>query len=432
MSSTPPAPALKNSDHSVAPASPLTVRIKSLCFGGSFIGTPEGEQQKKVFVPFCAPGELVTVKILTEEKRFLTGQLEKVIEPSADRVAAPCPYFTTCGGCDLQHLSISASREAKREMVESMLQRQGKLQLPSAVELIGKDLPAYEYRRRATFHLNLHGDLGFYRESTGVIIPITQCVVSTVGINLALTKLRSLASSVASSLSALTVEDGAGTVSVIATVRENVSLQSALADSAALVSLFPHFALRELERIVWAQVHSAPCDPIEFLAGGFSQINQPANDLLVETVCGHLAKTDFVMDFYAGAGNFSIPLAKRGTTVTAVEIDANLVQRGEQQARESGVADKVQFHVSSCERFLKRLAARGTVLLDPPRTGARVLAEHFTTAKVNKIVYVSCDLPTLTRDLSTLVQKGYKLKSVQVLDMFSQTHHVEMIAVLTA
>jgi 23S rRNA (uracil1939-C5)-methyltransferase len=161
-------------------------------------------------------------------------------------------------------------------------------------------------------------------------------------------------------------------------------------------------------------------------------VNLEGNDLLKDKVSSLVTHRD-VTDLYAGAGNFSIPLAKRDHFVDAVELDPELIAFGRLAAFKNGIADnRLTFIEESCERYVKTHKLKTSVLLDPPRSGADAVAKVLNPNITRQVVYVSCSLPTLCRDVKTLADKGYSLVEMWVVDMFSQTYHVETISLLEA
>ena len=140
-----------------------------------------------------------------------------------------------------------------------------------------------------------------------------------------------------------------------------------------------------------------------------------------------------VTEFYAGAGNFTFPLTHSGFLVDAVEVDAHLTAAAEKETKALPEQVRPRYFTMSCERFLKgKHPTRSLVLLDPPRAGAKAVCESLSPGQTRGIVYVSCNPATLARDLKALNGRGFELEKIYVLDMFSQTAHVESIAVLRA
>ena len=143
-------------------------------------------------------------------------------------------------------------------------------------------------------------------------------------------------------------------------------------------------------------------------------------------------QTEGVTDLFAGAGNISIPLALDGHIVSAVELDPALVAFGKVRAEEAEVGDRLTFHASGCEKWIESFVPSETVVLDPPRSGALEVCQRLSASTSPYIVYVSCYQPTFARDVQALVERGYYVKSVLVLDMFPQTYHSELVALIEA
>jgi 23S rRNA (uracil1939-C5)-methyltransferase len=165
--------------------------------------------------------------------------------------------------------------------------------------------------------------------------------------------------------------------------------------------------------------------------GHFSQNNALANEAMLNEIC-RLVRDESVTDLYAGAGNISLPLARAGHTVTAVEVDPHLVEFGKQRAKAAGVGERLSFVTTSCEKWIESGAPARTVVLDPPRGGAFEVAQRLDPANTQTLVYVSCYPPTFARDAQALIERGYVLENVQMLDMFPQTYHAELVALFRA
>ncbi|MFM1849102.1 MAG: hypothetical protein RL417_2576 [Pseudomonadota bacterium] len=420
----------------------MTVRvfIKSLGYGGVFVGevvaagvAPDPRVGKKVLVREVAPGETVDVEIIKEAPKFILGRAVRIEAPCADRTPPPCPKYGVCGGCDLQHLTLSVQRRLKTEMVRTMLGVQGKLHPTHGVTLLGDELPGLYYRRRVQLHLARSGALGFYRAGTTDVVDIERCFLADDAINLALQKIRSLAVRLAPVIEMVIIEHHGEESVVVLRVREEFEprRQAAVFDEMLLAvkPLIPNLIVRRRSETLVRQRRGEQIEAPDTTdsAGHFSQVNERANGVLVQTVLG-LVDGNEVTDLYAGAGNFALPLARAGKSVTAVELDPALVLAGTKAARDAGL--ELRYHPLPCETFVERHSLGGCVVLDPPRAGAKEVVRHFDPKTTTQIIYVSCDLPSLTRDLKTLVERGYVFERLFVVDMFPQTHHVETVAVL--
>jgi len=408
----------------------ITAKALSLAYGGALVcevTSPPELCGKKAFIRQTVPGEEIELVIESEQKNLINGKLLNILKPSPDRIQPKCEVFGVCGGCDLQHMNLSAQRKAKREMVESMLRRQAKINATEGVLLLGEDLPGYAYRRRIGLHIDTLQNIGFYRSGPGDVIDIDRCPLATDPINAALKKLRTHAQSL-QGVAGLTLEEHGEDVGVLLKLREDVKKISK-EELAPVLNTFADVTVTHFEKTVFEQKNQLKSSSSTTI-GRFSQVNEIANNVLVDFVVAKISPGP-VTDLYAGSGNFSIPLAQAGHVVNAVEADSVLCKAGSDQASALGLTE-IKFHQNTCSRYFNNAKPDENVLLDPPRSGAREIISRLSPKQVNQIVYVSCNLPTLTRDLKDLIASGYTLKSVHVLDMFPQTHHVETISVLTS
>jgi len=417
--------------------SEVSVSCLGLAHGGTMICQvtegPETLVGKKAFVAGLIPGESGTIVVREDRRSFVEGDLLSIGTPAPQRVSPPCPVFNECGGCDLQYMPIAMQREYKRLMVETTLQRQAGLVLTNPVELLGADLPAFAYRKRISLHLNSLGEIGFYREGSGDVVPISRCLIASDAVNTTLHALQKISFDLAKDIGGITIEEFCDYGVPIFILHEAFSLAGLTELTAHLKA---HFSFGKVykgntKHAEWSHQLSAD-QLLEFSTlSHFSQINEAGNSLLTERVVEHLKAYHGVTEFYAGSGNFSFPLARLGKGVDAIEVDRQLVARGAELAHREGL-DRLEFFAESAERFFShsKRRVRESVLLDPPRSGAKVVSEQLSPNEVEAIVYVSCALPTLARDLATMVKNGFVLERVAIVDMFPQTHHVESVAFL--
>lgn len=411
----------------------ISVQITSLASGGSCVGTitaPEQHAGKKAFIPYTIPGEVVTARITKNKKSFVEGELIQINQPSGDRTQPTCHYFGTCGGCDLQHINVPAQRRLKAEMVADLLRVHGDIIPLQGVRLLGAELPALHYRRRMSFHINKKREFGLYRKNGRQIVEIDHCPISTDAINTFLRENLALIKGCAPEVETVTVEDHDGTIHIAFEVhpRNNDALTTLLPkeDFRELERRYPHLQVNFRHKAIYrANEQSSDSPPV----GHFSQNNKDANQVMLNRILS-LVESAAVTDLYAGAGNISIPLALAGHTVTAVEVDPYLVRFGESRAQAAGVTSNLSFTQKSCEKWAESNTPAPTVVLDPPRGGALEVCQRLSPQLSPRLVYVSCYPPTFARDVQVLTDRGYQLQFVEVLDMFPQTYHSELVALL--
>lgn len=413
----------------------ITVIVSALATGGSCVGTidePEALRGKKAFITGAIPGETVRGVITFSKKSYVNADATEILQPSPHRVAPRCSVFHQCGGCDLQHIALSTQRQLKATMVEDLLRVHGGVVAQDGIEILGPDLPGFEYRRRMSFHINKKREFGLYRKHARSIVEIDHCPISTPTINAWIRDNLGLVKECAPEIETVTVEDHDGEIFLAFEVHPK--------NNTALDTLAPKAAFRELcARYPTLQVHyrhkpifrAREVLPDAPPVGHFSQNNRLANDVMVRYLIERVG-TSSVTDLYAGAGNISIPLALAGKRVVAVEVDPHLVAFGQVRSRHAGVAERLTFHTTSCEKWVEKNSTEPSVVLDPPRGGALEVCKRLNPNVTQFLLYVSCYPPTFARDVQVLQERGYTLEKVEVLDMFPQTYHSELIGVLRA
>lgn len=410
--------------------SKIGVEVAALAYGGSSVGRivsgPEDLIGKKAFVPWVVPGELVEGVVVADGKRFVTAEASDVVRRSAFRVVPPCPLFTRCGGCQFQHIEGREQRRLRVEMVEQTLRVQAKVVPLEGVALLGESLPYYHYRRRIGLHVTEGGSIGFYKAGTGEVVDVPYCFLASEPLNNALLEVRPLLQAHSAECGGAMLEERGGEVFVVLKARERVRISEAFAEGAR--SRFPNVEILQGKESRYRQLNFEELgDPSLYPAGHFSQVNDAGNELLVEAVLANITGRK-VTELYAGSGNFSFPLARAGKEVRAVELDKSLVALGRRDAEAQGLP--VLFFEASCESFVRRHPLDESVVLDPPRSGAKYLIPAFRRSGTREIVYVSCNLPSLSRDLAALLADGYIAVKVYVVDMFPQTFHTETVTIL--
>lgn len=407
--------------------SEVVATISAIAFAGGVVGTITGGDRavigKKIFLRGGVPGESVSARITSEKERYCQGELISVLSPSPDRVTPPCTIFNECGGCDLQHMGIAAQRRAKLAMATELFRKQGKIDLGGKLTLAGEDLPAYRYRRRATLHVSPEGKLGFFARASGRVVPFTSCHLLTERLDGFATALRALPGTLFALVRDIYIEERSDGVHAVLFLRESKKLPKELATALSEVTSSWRSEYKE-ETIQRSALH--PTD-----SGSFSQGNEAGNELLQRLVTDGVPPESPVTELYAGGGNFTFPLAARSPQVDAVEVNLSLVDAGNERAKQLGMEDRVRFYPMSTEQYLKRHSFHPTVVLDPPRDGARAAVVALRNAPVNRVVYVSCNLPSLVRDCETLVKAGFTIEKGWIVDMFAQTHHLETVLYLS-
>jgi 23S rRNA (uracil1939-C5)-methyltransferase len=419
----------------------ITGQVVSLAFGGSgLVEIVEGPQDligMKGFVPFVVPGERISLAIEEKKERFFEGKLLTVLDADPRRVKPPCAHFGVCGGCDYQHIQYDAQLDLKRTMVSDVLYSAG---CGNAVlERLRSIVPSspYAYRRRVTLHLAPDGAVGFYKRGSRSIEPLRECHIVTPSLRAVLPKIREFCEAIRGQSGTLLLESGKQEAIVILKVERNTLVGSEENLLRTLQQYFPAGALfmdgKELSSFGDA-VLSLPfgSQELEVPAGSFSQVNWEVNEKLVGRVVEVARKFGgkLAHDLYAGAGNFSIPLAREGWTALAVESDRRLVGIGDTFARKVGIGDRVSFINLSVEKFFSEYPQSrvpNLVIADPPRSGLGHQAKR--VAMADTLILISCYLPSGARDIKNLTGLGWEVEYIEPFDMFAQTTYLELMTV---
>ena len=415
----------------------VEVTIERLGLEGEGIATFNG---RALFVAGAFPTERVRVRLEPQDK-VLRGHLEAVLSASLKRRAAPCPLADRCGGCDWMQLSPDAQVLEKERLVLDALERLAHLQLGSVQVLptayTGTDTGT---RRRAVLHWQSER-LGYFgrRSHTAVHVDVCPALVSPLASLPG--RLVEPLKPIGSSLRAVHLLAEGEAVSMALELKGPLrprvrGVATALVRSglARGVTLFePGGQTEEVGRPVLEA--PAPCHPaarLRLRADAFAQVHAGGVDALVQRALGLLAPKadDRALELYAGNGTFTFALASRVSTVVAVESAAVSVALATQAGRASHIENVrwVQGDASRVSEGLLKEGAHFDVLLaDPPRAGAPRLAQAARSLGVRSLVYVGCDAGSLARDAGRLVDAGFRLHTVQLVDLFPNTHHLEAL-----
>ncbi len=449
----------------------MKLHIEKAIYGGAGLARVEG---KAVFVPMTLPGETVEAAIRRDKGNFAEADLLAVLAASPERAAAPCPYYGACGGCQYQHASYPAELAMKRGILLETLERARLQELP---ELATHAAEPWGYRNRIRLHVDaLTHALGYRRRGSASLLPVDVCPIAAPLLQQALAALRAIFAAQQAGAWCAGVElfmDGEGSTLLLSfalgagvlgdehqlerlclAVQEQVpQLRGAgIFRPAAPRASRPARASGRQPRVLadepdgeaadgamiasWGEPalryrvgeHSYAVALGAFFQGNRFLVEQLA-DLATSGSPGRLA-----WDLFAGVGLFAQMLASRFEEVVAVE--------GAPVSAASLKHNLPGHHVveSSTLAFLERARGRASraagqvpdrIVLDPPRAGLGMDGSRLLAAVGSAhITYVSCDPSTLARDLVVLVDAGYTISQLHLIDMFPQTAHLETVAML--
>jgi 23S rRNA (uracil1939-C5)-methyltransferase len=389
----------------------LDLTIEKLVYGGEGLSRMDGQV---VFTPFVLPGEVVRVAPPRSKKHAQRASLISVAQPSDDRVAPLCAVFGECGGCHYQHVDYPAQLRFKRGILAETLRRGAKIGFDEdRIAVISGD--AWGYRNRTQFHIE-NGNVGYRQMRSRKLIPARECPISSPKINEALGRLNRMAKD----------RRWPKFVTSLEVFTDEVQVQWNVLEATQPVAkhFFEWLAAEVPGSVPGALDYEVNGDIFSVAGNSFFQVNRSLVGCLADlAIGGETGATAW--DLYAGAGLFSLPLARKFGKVTAVESGraADDLERNTQRA---GL--EVEAIRRNSEAFLLEAnTAPDFVLADPPRTGLGAAAvERLLELGPKKIVVLACDPATLARDLAGLKQR-YEIERLAMVDLFPQTFHIETI-----
>ncbi len=419
---------------------PLTIdlTIDALGAQGDGIGHHEGAT---VFVPYALPGDRVRVRLQEKAKNTFTGRLIDVLAPAPNRVVAPCPVFTQCGGCAMQHMALPDYSTWKRAQVAATLATRA-ITLPEKTEIVGT---APGERRRAVFAALKEKDqvtLGFHAVMSHEIVPLDDCLLLTPALRASLPHLHDLAMAALHNKQAADLQVTETLSGLDIVVQSADALPEARRQPLIAVARTADFARvswahgkRQPEPIVMARVPQVRFADtlIDLPIGGFLQPSLSGEAALVAAVVKGVAKAKRVADLYGGSGTFSFPLAKlaRVLSVDSARPATAALVAAVNRAQLSGRIEALTRDLDQSPLPPQDLKPFDAVVFDPPRAGAEMQSRMIVKSIVKRVVAVSCNPASFARDGRILLDGGFNMTSLTILDQFLWSHHAELVAVFT-
>ncbi len=367
----------------------ITIEAAELVAGGEALARVEG---MPLFVPSLFPGDIARVRITEAKKGYARGELIALLQPSADRRLEPCPIAGECGGCDWTALRLDRQLSWKRHILTESLRRVGKFD-PALLPPVTIHPSPLNYRLRSRLQVDRRsGEVGFFASSSHRVVPLVpECEIVTPIAAASLPEIRTGAAAVHAwqiGESLLLREDG-------------------VPDEEFAVSAGP---------FTW-----------QLSTSSFFQVNRHLLATMLRLVAGHaeqVANRASAIDLYSGVGFFTSPLARLFDHVTSVEGSAESHRYAKMNA-----SSNVQLVRASVEQWATRMPRADLIFLDPPRSGAkREVIDAVARNATEMICFLACDPVTFSRDAARLTASGWRLLTLDLLDLFPNTHHIETLS----
>lgn len=406
---------------------PVTLTILRLGAQGDGVAEHDGQP---VFVPFALPGETVEAEVEGDRARLLS-----IVTPDPARLPARCSHYGECGGCSLQHLPADRYLALKRDLVVTALAFQG---ISATVDDVVQVPPAT--RRRAVFAAHRRDNeivIGFHGKRSHHIVGLGDCAVLTPGLVALIPRLAPLAAIAAPRKDALTItatETLTGFDVALTGAPKGMSADTrAAAAKAAEAIVLARLSINgvvEMERAAPTLRFGAA--DVTLPPGGFLQACRDSEAAMLALVQQAVEGSERVVDLFAGAGTFTLPLAA-DAPVHAVEGEEVAIRALGRAAKKTAGLKPVTTEVRDLFRNpldwkdLKRFDA---AVIDPPRAGAEAQTRELATSSLRRIAMVSCNATTFARDLKILTAAGWRVTRITPVDQFIWSPHIEIVAAL--
>ena len=400
-------------------------------------------QGNTYYIPFTLPHETVTCEAYKTSRNTIHARATQILMPSIARVSAPCTTFGECGGCQLQHASEDTYTQFKEGKLASVLHR---LNVPAHI-IQPMVMAGWGSRRRIDLAVSSkRGEiiLGFHGAFHPHVVDIqSSCLIAEPIIQRILPSITILCGQLQRPKHLHGIQIQAINLDTL-----DITLRTRQTSSAADMATWAHYgnAHPEIARIseiqdddesfartlYGAPVHLHIADiPVELPAGAFLQAASAGQIALTEFVLTHTKGAQRIIDCYCGLGTYSLPLAKRGATVLALEGSESMIHALYNASRRAQLDDRL----TATTRDLYRSPLPSTdisrydaIVINPPRNGALPQTHAIAKSTIARVVMISCNPITFERDAKILLQSGYRMTSVQAIDQFTMTSHLEIAA----
>ena len=390
---------IQNAESSLKVGDRITVEIGPIAHGGHFIARHKGQV---IFVRYGITGEEAVVEITSTSSKLARGDAIEILKASEDRVVPPCKYAVPggCGGCDFQHIEISAQLELKRSVIREQFSRLGRIEIDLDV-LPVEPTNGLHWRTRMDFAISKSGKPGLYSARSKEVTEIDKCLIAVEAINDPTMFARNWKG-----------EDRLE-VAVSSSGEKNVSRGGRSISGPT-----------QLHEVVGE--HTYEISPTSFWQS-HSAAPQTLTKLVMDLMA--LRPGDQVCDLYGGVGLFTAPMAEDVGDIGKVHLIESSHRATQDALKIFEKKRNVVVHSGRVEQKLPLINRVDVILLDPPRTGAgEMVIKQMLAKKPRTIVYVSCDPASMARDARALEEGGYHLNHIVGFDLFPMTQHVECVA----
>ncbi len=403
-------------------------KIESLDFFGNGILHKDG---KCCFIKNALPFEEIMYALTEDKKSYARGETVEILSPSLQRLKPPCPYYGDCGGCDFQHIDYPGEAAAKEQHVARMLAKIGGCTDLELLPFVGAQR-IFAYRNQVTFHMK-EGQTCFYRQTTHDYVTVNRCELLEDPLNRAVAEINAMGLTEATSVSLR--GDNTGHVFAVVNGGSQEKVKELLSFSEVITGVA---AVSEKGTAVYGDdtlLFDLDGIKLKTSCKSFFQVNTEMAKIMLRFIKELMGDTKqgVLLDLYCGVGSIGLYLANGFQKVYGIEIVKDAAVLAGENAAANGI--EAEYISGKTENRLKSLLEKvpraDVVLLDPPRQGLQKdVAKTVAAYGAKKILYISCDPASLSRDLKELT-KSYRVISAKPFDLFPRTAHVECVVLMS-
>lgn len=381
---------------------------------------------KIIFIPNALPEETVDVDIILEKKKYYEGIIKEIINASDKRIKSICPYFEECGGCQFLNMNYQDSLDYKQNKVEEIMNKYLGIKI-KINNIVACDNNLY-YRNKTTFQVK--NDIGFFKEKTNTLIPVDKCYISDIKIN-------DIYKAIKDNINLTNVKQ----VIIRATKNTLESMvifkTSNYIDNKKIIDILKKKvdSIYINDELIYGKgkIIEILCNKNFYISpSSFFQVNTLQAEKLYNKAIAYadIKKEDTVLDLYCGTGTIGIVASDKAKKVIGIELNKEAIKDANENKKLNNI-NNIEFYAGDVGKILNKNNYKPDIIIvDPPRAGLDSLAlSQILNIKPKKLVYVSCDLMTLARDLK-LLSNDYDILELTPVDMFPYTAHVESVCAL--
>ena len=392
-------------------------------------------ESKTAFIEGAVYGEICNIKVNNEKKNFFEAEKTKTLEKSPYLRKPPCPYYYECGGCSIMDINYKTQIKLKKNLVKNALLKSAKIKIDDIEILEGKE---FGYRNKIRLQINKNGKLAYNKKYSNDLAEIKDCLLAKDLIRKNLEKIEEITKDITkkypNSLEEITIRANEKEILLNIKIKDEKIIpyiKNQYKDSTYNINL-----INKKEKINISGkdylIYNLLGKKFKISMNDFYQVNDYMTEKLYKTAKDFLGENQKVLDLFCGSATSSIAI--NDDHVVGIEINKNAIKDAKENAKENDLKD-YKFIAKNAnyidDKFIKKEKI-DAIVLDPPRAGLdKEIIKTIAKTKIKKIVYISCNPQTLARDIKRFQEKGYNLEKIKGCDMFSETMHVETVALLS-